>query len=81
MIKLKDVLNEIPKGIWVNVDPTKYSDDLISIVQTAYNKTPEGSFINTKRDLVEPDWNSIDIDPDPDIDGTIFHRAPRSNEL
>lgn len=64
----------------MQVDSDKYSDDLISVVQTAYSKTPKVSFINTKRDLAEPDWHSIDIDNDPDIDATIFYRNHRSGE-
>lgn len=80
MIKLKDILSEIPKKKWTNVDPMKYADDLIKIVQTAYRKTPDGSFVNTKRDLANSEWHSIDIDNVPDIDATIFYRKPRGSE-
>ena len=80
MIKLKQLLSEIPKQKWIDVNPTEYSDDLVSIVQNAYKKTPKGSFINTKSDLIGSDWNSIDIDEIPDIDATIFYRKPRANE-
>lgn len=80
MIKLKTILSEIPKKTWTNVKPEKYSDDLISIVQTAYKKTPEGSFVNSKSDLKGSNWHSIDIDDNPDIDATIFYRNPKSGE-
>lgn len=73
-------MEDLPKNKWVDVQPEKYSDDLISIVQTAYKNTPEGSFINSKKDLMGSDWHSIDIDSDPDVDGTIFYRSPRSGE-
>ena len=70
----------IPKNKWVNVDPEEHSEELIELVQTAYKKSPEGSFINTKKDLIEPDWNSIDFDDDSKLDVTIFYRGPRKNE-
>lgn len=80
MIKLKDILSEIPKKKWTNVEPLKYADDLIDIVQKAYRKAPEGSFIRSKSDLKGSDWHSIDIDDRPDIDATIFYRKSRSGE-
>jgi len=80
MIRLKDILAEIPKRKWVDVEPMDYADDLISIVQKAYQKAPEGSFIRSKRDLKSSDWHSIDIDDNPDIDATIFYRKPRGGE-
>lgn len=80
MISLTQILLEIPKRKWVDVEPMKYADDLISIVQKAYQKAPEGSFIRSKRDLHGSDWHSIDIDDQPDIDATIFYRNSRSGE-
>ena len=80
MIKLKTILSEIPKKTWTNVKPEKYSDDLITIVQNAYKKAPEGSFIRSKSDLKGSNWHSIDIDDNPDIDATIFYRNARSGE-
>ena len=70
----------LPKKKWTKVDPEPFSDELINLVQTAYKNTPEGSFINTKRDVMEPDWLSIDFDENPDIDATIFYREARPNE-
>lgn len=80
-MKLFDLLPEdLKKGKWQNVEPIKYSDDLISIVQKAYEKAPQGSFVNTKKDLVGSEWHSIDLDEFPDIDATIFYRNSRSSE-
>jgi hypothetical protein len=80
MISLVKILEGLPKNKWVDVDPIKYSDDLISVVQTAYKNAPKGSFINSKKDLIGSDWHSIDIDTDPDVDATIFYRKARGNE-
>ena len=80
MISLVKILEGLPKNKWVDVDPVKYSDDLISVVQTAYKSTPQGSFVNSKKDLMGSDWHSIDIDDEPDVDATIFYRKARGNE-
>jgi hypothetical protein len=69
-----------PKNKWENFDKEEFTDDLIYLVQTAYKKAPKGSFINTKKDIVESDWLSIDFDEYPDLDATIFYRKPRENE-
>jgi hypothetical protein len=80
-ISYKKWINEVfPKNKWETPDKEEYSDDLISLVQTAYKNTPKGSFINTKKDVMEPDWLAIDFDDDPDLDATIFYRKPRKNE-
>ena len=79
-LQTSESVETLPKKKWTKVDPEPFSDELISLVQTAYKNTPEGSFINTKRDLAEPDWLSIDFDENPDIDATIFYREARPNE-
>jgi hypothetical protein len=72
---------KINKNQWVDIDnKNKYSDELINLVQIAYKKTPEGSFINTKKDIVSSEWLSIDFDEYPDLDATIFYRESRPNE-
>lgn len=72
------------KGVWkiisANSDKLEFSPELISLVQQAYSKTPEGSFVNTTRDVLPSDWNSIDLDSDEDIDATIFYRSARPQE-
>lgn len=71
---------DIKKGKWQDVKPEKRAEDLIRLVQIAYQNAPEGSFINSKRDLMGSDWHSIDWNKDPLLDATIFYRNPRSNE-
>lgn len=80
MISLVKILEDLPKNKWVDVNPIKYSDDLISVVQTAYKNAPKGSFVNSKKDLMGSDWHSVDIDVEPDVDATIFYRKARGNE-
>lgn len=74
------VNEEITKNKWEKVESDEYSNELISLVQNAYKKAAEGSFINTKKDTIEPDWLSIDFDEHPDLDATIFYRKARENE-
>ena len=72
------------KGEWaiISTDPDKkeFSNELISIVRNAYNKTPYGSFVKSIKDVLPSDWLSIDFDNEPDIDATIFYREARSTE-
>jgi hypothetical protein len=70
----------LPKKKWTDVEPEKYSDDLIDLVQTAYKSAPEGSFIRSKADLMGSDWHSIDYNKDPNVDATIFYRKARGSE-
>jgi hypothetical protein len=75
---------ELPKDQWVadisNSAKQEVGGDLIGLVQTAYSNTPQGSFVNSIKDVVPSDWNVIDFDADPDIDSCVFYRGPRSNE-
>ncbi len=86
MLKIKRILDEIlieaelPKKKWIDVDPNQHTDELIHLVQTAYKKSSEGSFINSKSDLNGSDWHSIDFDNEPGVDATIFYRKPRGGE-
>jgi len=77
-------LFELPKNQWVvdisNSDKQEVGKDLINLVQTAYSKTPQGSFVNSIADVVPSDWNVIDFDQDPDVDSCVFYRGPRGNE-
>lgn len=79
---ISKALNEtLPKNKWIDIDnKSQYSDELIDLVQTAYKKSSEGSFINTKKDIIPSEWLSIDFDENPDIDATIFYRKSRPNE-
>jgi hypothetical protein len=71
------------KNKWIGIPSGKlinFSDDMIGLVQKAYEKTPEGSFVNSVNDVKQSKWQAIDIDRDPDSDAVIFYRKPRSNE-
>jgi hypothetical protein len=63
-----------------NADKHEVGDDLVSLVTTAYSNTPQGSFVNSLKDVIPSDWNVIDFDQDPDVDATIFYRGPRGGE-
>lgn len=81
-MRAKFINEALAKNTWEHT-PTpgeKYDDELINLVQNAYAKTPAGSFVNAKKDLIEPDWVSIDFDDEPDIDATVFYRGSRANE-
>ena len=75
---------ELPKNQWVvdvsNSDKQEVGDNLVNLVQTAYSNTPQGSFVNSIKDVVPSDWNIIDFDADPDIDSCVFYRGPRGSE-
>lgn len=84
-MKITELLEfELPKNKWMAdiSDDAKeeVSNDLVTLVQTAYANTPQGSFVNSIKDVIPSDWNVIDFDADPDIDGCVFYRGPRSSE-
>ena len=74
----------IPKNKWEllisDSDKTELGDNLVDLVTTAYSNTPQGSFVNSIKDVIPSDWNVIDWDEDPNIDATVFYRGPRKNE-
>jgi len=73
--------SEIPKGRWVKPKISKErGEELVDLVQTAYRKTPEGSFINSVGDLAPSEWLAKDFNDDPKLDVTIFYRKARANE-
>ena len=75
---------ELPKNQWEvimsNTDKSEVGQDLVGLVQKAYSNTPQGSFVNSIKDVIPSDWNVIDWDHDPDVDACVFYRGPRSNE-
>lgn len=85
-MRLRELLKEfeLPKQRWELVissaDKHELGHDLVSLVQHAYNNTPEGSFVNSIKDVIPSDWNVIDFDEDPGVDATVFYRKPRHNE-
>jgi len=75
---------DLPKNQWVidisNADKHEVSNDLVGLVQIAYSNTPEGSFVNSLKDVIPSDWNVIDWDHDPDVDACVFYRRNRNGE-
>lgn len=75
---------ELPKSQWLadisNADKQEVSGDLIGLVQAAYGDTPQGSFVNSIKDVIPSDWSIIDFDEDPDVDACVFYRGPRRGE-
>ncbi len=76
---------KLPKNHWVLLltadAKEEASGELIDLVRNAYSTTSQGSFVNSIKDVIPSDWDVIDFDEDPDIDGCVFFRYPRSNEL
>jgi hypothetical protein len=74
----------LPKNQWVvdisNDAKQEVGGDLVKLVQTAYSNTPQGSFVNSIKDVVPSEWNIIDFDQDPDVDSCVFYRGPRGGE-
>jgi len=75
---------QLPKNKWEfimsNSDKNEVGDELVGLVKNAYSNTPQGSFVNSIKDVIPSDWHIIDHDKDPDIDVTVFYREPRANE-
>lgn len=76
---------QLPKNSWEllisNGDKEELGGDLVGLVQHAYSNTPQGSFVNSIRDVIPSDWNVIDWDKDPDVDACVFYRKNRGGEL
>ena len=72
------------KNKWVfavsSADKSELSGELIDLVQGAYAKTTDGSFVNSLKDVLPSDWVLIDWDEDPEQDAAIFYRKSRSSE-
>jgi hypothetical protein len=63
-----------------NADKEEVSQDLVRLVTTAYSNTPQGSFVNSLKDVIPSDWLAIDWDQDPDVDACVFYRKNRGGE-
>jgi hypothetical protein len=72
------------KNQWVfavsSADKSELSGELVDLVKNAYEKTSEGSFVNSLKDVLPSDWVVIDWDDDPEQDSTVFFRKNRPNE-
>ncbi len=73
-------MKKLMEGPWLDADPSEYDDELISLVQTAYQNAPMGSFIRSSRDVMQSDWKASDVDDDNALDATVFYRPPRAGE-
>lgn len=75
---------QLPKNKWLadisNSAKQEVSGDLLDLVNTAYSKTPLGSFVNSIKDVIPSDWAVLDFDKDPDVDSCVFYRGPRKGE-
>lgn len=85
-MRIQEILLEldIPKNSWEliisNDDKQELGDDLVDLVQRAYSNTPQGSFVNSIKDVIPSDWNVYDWDSEPGLDATVFYRHERPNE-
>lgn len=85
-MRLQELLQEVTltKNSWEllisTADKEEVSHDLVNLVQTAYTNTPDGSFVNSIKDVIPSDWTVIDWDHDPDVDACVFYRKARANE-
>lgn len=85
-MKISEILCELalPKNQWEaiisNADKEELGGDLVGLVQQAYSNTPDGSFVNSIKDVFPSDWKVIDWDQNPDVDATVFYRVARPNE-
>jgi hypothetical protein len=75
---------ELPKNKWElivsNDDKQELGNELVDLVDQAYSNTPQGSFVNSIKDVIPSDWNVIDWDQDPDVDSCVFYRTNRTGE-
>jgi len=76
--------SELVKNRWALIvsDPEKHqwSDNLIQLVNNAYQNTSLGSFVQNAGQVAASDWVALDWDPQPDLDCTVFYRKARPNE-
>jgi hypothetical protein len=63
-----------------SADKHELGNELVDLVQHAYNRTPMGSFVKSIQDVVPSDWKVIDWDHDPDVDACVFYRQAREGE-
>jgi hypothetical protein len=75
---------ELPKNSWeaLTADPDKqeFGQELVNLVQTAYQSTELGSNVNDLSDVVPSDWLVLDWDKNPDVDTLVFYRTNRAGE-
>jgi len=76
---------KLPKYNWslvvTTTAKTHLASNLVDLVQKAYSKTPQGSFVNSMKDVVASNWIAYDWDRDPDADAVLFFRVARPGEV
>jgi hypothetical protein len=75
---------KLPKYNWTLLVTTtaksRLSANFINLVQRAYEKTSQGSFVNSMSDVVASNWIAYDWDKDPEADSVLFFRLARPND-
>ena len=75
---------ELPKNSWealtANPDKQEFGQELVNLVQHAYQNTELGSHVNGMGDVVPSDWLVLDWDKNPDVDSLLFYRVNRPGE-
>jgi hypothetical protein len=71
----------VKKGKWVKPIIPIRGEELIDLVQRAYKRTPNGSFVNSMGDVKKSKWLSKDFHKGDELDVTIFYRNSRSGEV
>ena len=85
-MRVNEILAEVAltKNQWEllvsNGDKEELGHELVDLVRHAYTNTPDGSFVNSIKDVIPSDWRVIDWDDEPDVDATVFYRHARGNE-
>jgi len=85
MKTLKEFLitEKVVKNRWEHLltkEKSEYSDDLVTLVDTAYKHTSLGSFVKIVSDVKNSEWLVLDYNNNPELDIAIFYRKPRASE-
>jgi hypothetical protein len=76
--------SELLKNRWALIvsapEKHEWADNLIDLVNNAYQHTNLGSFVQNAGQVAASDWVALDWDPQPDLDCTVFYRRARPNE-
>lgn len=71
-------------GQWVLLtsesDKKHWAKELINLVQTAYNRSEFGPYINTLEDVLQSEWLVLDTSGFGKLDCVIFYRHDKPNE-
>ena len=86
-LKNNPLLEELPKGQWVDLDKKEteeYAGDIFDLINTAYASIGGNLNYNSARDVTgaegDADYEVIDIDDDPEIDAVIISKKKESGK-